>query len=253
HEDKFDWIPFDRLTNIKKIGEGGFSTVFSAILDKRILVALKTLFDSNKTSDFFKEIEIYLNVQNVDSLKIYGLTQKIETNEYMMVFQYADIGNLRKFLKENSLITTWEIRLSILENVSKFLEIFHEHGYVHADFHSGNILVKRQHYKSYISDLGLSRKDDDNTSKNEIYGVMPYVAPEVLLGQQQFTQAADIYGFGVVMAEITGRNLFDGIPFNTDLAIKICNGFRPEFAPGTPDCYIKLAKQCMNSDPQNRP
>lgn len=64
HEVKFDWIPFDRLTDIKKIGEGGFSTVFSAILNKqKILVALKTLSASNKPSDFFKEIEVYLNCE----------------------------------------------------------------------------------------------------------------------------------------------------------------------------------------------
>ncbi|RIB23964.1 hypothetical protein C2G38_759497 [Gigaspora rosea] len=33
----------------------------------------------------------------------------------------------------------------------------------------------------------------------------------------------------------------------------ICNGLRPKFASGTPDCYIELANQCMNSDPEKRP
>ncbi|CAG8494761.1 388_t:CDS:1, partial [Cetraspora pellucida] len=30
-------------------------------------------------------------------------------------------------------------------------------------------------------------------------------------------------------------------------------GLRPEFAPGTPECYVELAKQCMDSDPKKRP
>ncbi|CAG8797523.1 8582_t:CDS:2 [Cetraspora pellucida] len=72
---------------------------------------------------------------------------------------------------------------------------------------------------------------------------MPYVAPEVLIGQQ-FTQAADIYSFGIIMSEISaGNKAFDGVPFDTEPAIKICKGDRPEFGKGTPKCYVKLAKR----------
>ncbi|CAG8797493.1 2110_t:CDS:1, partial [Cetraspora pellucida] len=31
------------------------------------------------------------------------------------------------------------------------------------------------------------------------------------------------------------------------------DGLRPEFAAGTPDCYIQLANQCMDKDPLKRP
>ncbi|RIB27751.1 kinase-like domain-containing protein [Gigaspora rosea] len=84
---------------------------------------------------------------------------------------------------------------------------------------------------------------------------MPYVAPEILnCMDQQHTQEADIYGFGIIMAEITtGKRFCDGFKYDYELAIKICSGLRPEFAEGTPDCYIELAKQCMDSNPQNRP
>ncbi|CAG8813003.1 3662_t:CDS:1, partial [Racocetra fulgida] len=51
----------------------------------------------------------------------------------------------------------------------------------------------------------------------------------------------------------TGIPPFDGYLFNNDLAIKICRGLRPEFAPGTPDCYIQLAELCMHPNSQKRP
>ncbi|RIB17355.1 kinase-like domain-containing protein, partial [Gigaspora rosea] len=80
-----------------------------------------------------------------------------------------------------------------------------------------------------------------------------YLAPEVLQGKL-FTQAVDIYAFGVVMAEMTtGQRPFDGYKFDQNLAVKICMGLRPEFTPGTPECYIELAKQCMDPEPQKRP
>ncbi|CAG8730425.1 3890_t:CDS:1, partial [Dentiscutata heterogama] len=56
------------------------------------------------------------------------------------------------------------------------------------------------------------------------------------------------------MAEIsTGRPPHYDIEYDEALAIKICKGLRPEFAKDTPECYIKLANQCMDANPFNRP
>ncbi|RIB07583.1 hypothetical protein C2G38_2273795 [Gigaspora rosea] len=131
------------------------------------------------------------------------------------------------------------------------------YGFTHSDFHSSNILLNQNidgKIKSYIADLGLSRTKDD-VSEGEICGVLPYVAPEVLSKERPFTQAADIYGLGVIMTEIsTGQRPFGDVSFDTKLIVKICRGLlRPEFAPGTPSSYVELAKQCMDSDPDKRP
>ena len=188
-------------------------------------------------------------------LKIYGLTQKSK-NEYFIVLQYADSGNLHKFLKTNFQEVNWKTKLKLLFDISKDLYRVHDAGYIHADFHSGNILQGQgisTTLQSYIADLGLSKKTNENDTEGEIYGVMPYVAPEVLKGEK-FTTAADIYGFGVIMSEMsTGQRPFDGRKFNAKLGADICRGLRPELAFGTPKCYIELAKKCMNSDPQERP
>jgi serine/threonine protein kinase len=90
-----------------------------------------------------------------------------------------------------------------------------------------------ENIQSYISDLGLSKKGENDSG--DIYGVMPYVAPEVLLSKK-FTKAADIYGFDVIMSEMsTGQRPFNSYDFDTKLATKICKGLRPEFAPGNND------------------
>src|SRR5436305_1085823 len=38
----------------------------------------------------------------------------------------------------------------------------------------------------------------DNVDKAKIYGVIPYISPEVLRGKP-YTQAADIYSLGIIM------------------------------------------------------
>ena len=60
---------------------------------------------------------------------------------------------------------------------------------VHRDFHIGNILLDGG--TPYISDMGLCG-EVSNVDAAKLYGVMPYVAPEVLRGKP-YTQAADIY------------------------------------------------------------
>ncbi|CAG8836594.1 36881_t:CDS:2 [Gigaspora margarita] len=42
----------------------------------------------------------------------------------------------------------------------------------------------------------------------------------------------------------------DGEPFSVKLR-KLCQKMRPGFNEGTPECYINLAKRCMDSDPKN--
>ena len=112
------------------------------------------------------------------------MTQNTENEDYLIVFQYANRGDLSKFLREHFSELIWQNKLEQLKDISNDLHLIHEAKLTHRDFHSGNILLNQglnRKIKSYITDLGLSKKIDDD-SKDEIRGVLPYVAPEVLLG-----------------------------------------------------------------------
>ena len=83
---------------------------------------------------------------------------------------------------------------------------------------------------------------------------MPYVAPEVLRGNP-YTQAADIYSFGMIMYFVaTGRQPFANCAHDQYLVLSICNGTTPEInEPEAPRCYIDLMKRCWDLNPDNRP
>src|SRR5437764_3304625 len=93
-----------------------------------------------------------------------------------------------------------------------------------------------------------------NVDATKIYGVMPYVAPEVLKGKP-YTQAADIYSFGMIMYFVaTGSQPFADRAHDQDLVLSICNGVRPEITEKeAPKCYIDLVKKCWDPNPDNRP
>ncbi|RIB07410.1 hypothetical protein C2G38_2113837, partial [Gigaspora rosea] len=49
---------------------------------------------------------------------------------------------------------------------------------------------------SFITDFGLCKPVSQDSSSAEIFGVLPYIAPEVLY-TKEYSQKSDIYSFGI--------------------------------------------------------
>jgi len=93
-------------------------------------------------------------------------------------------------------------------------------------------------------------KEYTKGEKKDIYGVLPYVAPE-LLKEKEYSKASDIYGFGIIMIEI----LSEEPPYNdqahgTELTYKIYKGKRPQIPPRILE---KLILRCIDSNPEKLP
>jgi len=72
----------------------------------------------------------------------------------------------------------------------------HVKNYIHHDLHSGNIF-SYDLCEYAIGDLGLCQQIiDKKDNKNKIYGVIPYLAPEVL-SKKPYTEESDVYSFGM--------------------------------------------------------
>src|SRR5271170_4146216 len=170
----------------------------------------------------------------------------------MMVLKYCDDGNLRNtYLNEHH---TYENKIYYLSRIASGLLDIHNAGKVHKDFHSGNILFSSF---PYISDLGMcqpANKNKEQLVKEEgIYGVLPYMAPEVLRGYQ-YKKAADIYSFGIIMNEFISEEIpYNDIPHDHVLAIKICKGLRPKISKDSPKLLADLIMKCLDAKPENRP
>jgi serine/threonine protein kinase len=172
-----------------------------------------------------------------------------------MVLECAEGGNFNNYLKEKCEDFNWISGLIVLAYIIEDLSEIHQKRMVHHNFHMGNILLKYNNIDYLcISDLELCRKIDDINKTSSIYGVMPYIAPEVMEGNH-YTQAANIYSFGMMMYVIaTGKQPFADCAHDEVLAKSICKGNRPEINEKiAPKCYIDLMERCWNSNPDNRP
>jgi serine/threonine protein kinase len=184
----------------------------------------------------------------------YGITQNPETKNYMMVLDYAEGGSLRNYLDKRHSELNWYEKISCLQNAIVGLKCIHEKELIHRDLHIGNILKLK--YKTAITDMGLCKPANYNASenaKNGIFGVLPYIAPEIIKGKN-YTKAADIYSFGIIMYEvISGLPPYHDLSHDKYLAINICQGLRPTFNIKVPQLIVQLIKKCLDADPLNRP
>ncbi|RHZ74203.1 hypothetical protein Glove_227g125 [Diversispora epigaea] len=275
-DELIEWIPFDRFKDVKQIGKGGFGTIHYARWidgcikewdienqqwkrwDKNKEVALKKFDNFVNFNDVLNEMEIHLKTfcSNVTSIQFFGITQDPETHSYMMVLEYANDGNLREYLKINFNNINWLQKLNNLYYLSSNLMDIHELDIIHQDFHPGNILSYDFKRSINISDFGLSKligANPNNPEKKNIFGVLPYIAPEVLSGEE-YTKAADVYSFGIIIYEmVTGFPPYPDIPHDKDLAIKICNGLRPKIPFHTPKFITRMIMRCWDARVTNRP
>ncbi|RHZ83798.1 hypothetical protein Glove_87g12 [Diversispora epigaea] len=239
--DVIEWIPYDRFKYVKQIGKGGFGTIhYARWIDGRIFEWGVENQQWKKWREY-EEMTIHFKTNRSGSIQFYGITQDAETHSYMMVLKYAKDGNLREYLKINFNNMNWKQKLDNLYLLSHDLMNIHNLDIVHQDFHPENILSSN--FKDNIM------ANPNNPEKKNIFGVLPYIAPEVLSGDKEYTKAADVYSFVIISYEmITGSPPYPDIPHNKDLALKICNGLRPKIPFHTPKLISRTIMRWKNKD-----
>ncbi|RHZ83139.1 hypothetical protein Glove_99g47 [Diversispora epigaea] len=275
-----DWIPYNQLTSFRILGRGGFGIVQRATwlegqIDQiigwnylqrkwerhgRTRVSIKVLDNSRDIKvDYFHEMMPIFGTNSLSEkllfhhIRYLGITRNPATQKYAIVMQYIEQGNLRNYLEKNYSIMNWERKLFILQYVAKGLKILHEADIIHRNLHSGNILIHNN--LPLISDTGMCRPANKlvQSDKNEIYGVIPFMAPE-LLKTGKYSKETDIYSFGLIIWEICANHPpLNEHSHDTNLAMDICLGERPPIPEDTPKSLITLIKSCLDAIPENRP
>ncbi|KAG9285204.1 hypothetical protein G9A89_004419 [Geosiphon pyriformis] len=273
---KYEWIPWERLSNVNEIARGGFGKIYKATwIDGPIhLMSIKHHREIKYKREGTAEVAIKIIKTNSEEVfkegmnyisSMYGITQNAETLEYGIVMPFAKFGDMRKYLSTNFHSTSWSNKLIIAHLIAEGLEQIHSFGMVHCDLHSGNILQFNEDEVN-IGDLGLCQPvnhegtttTDPTTGKDmkekKIYGVIPYIPPEVLRGEK-FTLAGDIYSYGMLLWELsTGKPPFYDCKHDHILIMAILDGARPKItSPLIPPCIAQIILKCWDDNPENRP
>ncbi|KAG6611837.1 TKL protein kinase [Phytophthora cinnamomi] len=214
--------------------------------------------------DFTKEIRMAAFLDHPNIVRFVGLSWRT-LPDLCMVSEYVALGDLAHFLAQpDSKNLTWrEDKLPIAADISNALVYLHSLSPIvlHRDLKSLNVLLTED-LQAKVSDFGLSRETSFDETMTSGVGTLLWTAPEVLRGER-YSEKADIYSFGVVLAELDtcmppyaynqggrknkGKNDMDWVPL-------IASGrASPPFRPDCPRAIRDLAAQCLDQDPSKRP
>jgi len=107
--------------------------------------------------------------------------------------------NLTEYLEAETQIVLYT-KLTLCSDIIDALMYLHAKGIVHRDLTSNNVLLKAGTAK--LGDFGMAKHLDDPGSLTEIPGTEAYMPPEAYPPNQHYTEALDIFSFGVLAIQI---------------------------------------------------
>ncbi|XP_040294131.1 cyclin-dependent kinase 12 [Bufo bufo] len=219
----------DKFDIIGIIGEGTYGQVYKAKdKDTGELVALKKVRLDNEKEGFpitaIREIKILrqlihrsvVNMKEIVTDKQDALDFKKDRGAFYLVFEYMDHDLMG--LLESGLVQFSEDHIkSFMKQLMEGLDYCHKKNFLHRDIKCSNILLNNSG-QIKLADFGLARLYNSEESRPYTNKVITlwYRPPELLLGEERYTPAIDVWSCGCILGELfTKKPIFQA---NQELA-----------------------------------
>ncbi|CAN6339874.1 unnamed protein product [Urochloa humidicola] len=282
------------LTEDNLIGSGGSGRVYRITYTNRYnnstgVVAVKQIrsvgwLDEKLEREFESEASILCNIRHKNIVKLLCCLSSAESK--LLVYDYMDNGSLDRWLHHSVLCSghsmarvrpvqhvplDWPTRLIVAVGAAQGLCYMHHEcspPIVHRDVKTSNILLDSE-FRAKVADFGVARtlvRAGEPNTMSGVAGSFGYMAPECAY-TRKVDEKVDVYGFGVVLLELTtGKKANDGgehsslaqwaeqhyrsggsTPDATDTSIRYA-GYSDEI-----ETVFRLGVKCTGNSPSSRP
>jgi serine/threonine-protein kinase len=200
----------------KRIGRGAMGAVYLA-KDPRINrpVALKVIpiekeFEDEELKEarlrFYREAESAGRLTHPNIITVFDAGE--DKGLAYIAMEYVPGIPLRSFTDPKKLLAP-KRALALAASTAEALDYAHNQGVIHRDIKPANLLYNPKEGSLKISDFGVARITDNNSTKTGIVlGTPMYMSPEQL-GAENLTGLSDLFSLGVTLYEL----LVGEVPF----------------------------------------
>ncbi|MEO8497085.1 MAG: serine/threonine-protein kinase [Planctomycetota bacterium] len=264
-----------RYQLVRKLGAGGNGVVWLAnhtAMSSQVVIKFPNaivLKEESGREQFEQEVRSLVAYSNRHPHIVNVLDVGNHQGRPFVVMQHLTNGSLAAFVYGTpGFITPGAARLHSTGRwvvaIAEALDCLHSSGLVHRDVKPGNILLDES-FSAYLADFGIATMATtrlaildqllnafvDNT---QVVGSLPYIAPEVLLGEKP-TAASDQYSLAVTVYEyLSGRQPYEAASAKELAELHAKQGWtplltrRPDIAPAVWDVLARG----LGADPRGR-
>ena len=205
-----------------KVYEGAFAGVSCAVK----VLDFKTSLSADHLKMIQREVHIMNALNHVSIVALIGFS--IDVNCVLIATELATCS-LHQLIHHHGAKYSTHTKLKWFIDIGKALSYLHFHGIIHKNIKPANILMyvtQDGKYLAKVTDCGLSNIGTVSQNKTRS---LPYMAPELIICEVdvlEYSAAADMYAFGVVMNEVMSEKIpWSGIE-HEEVMVSIANGKR---------------------------
>ncbi|MGH1469922.1 MAG: bifunctional serine/threonine-protein kinase/formylglycine-generating enzyme family protein [Cellvibrionaceae bacterium] len=238
---------------IRKINQGGMSTVYMAI-QKSVgrEVALKVMSPALNADPVFserfqREANIVGQLSHPNIIAIYDIGCHKNLNYIAM--DYLPGGTIHDKMQAG--MTTDEV-LKVIKEVATALNVAHNKWFVHRDIKPENILF-RADGTAVLTDFGVAKavsSSSNVTNAGTVVGTPYYMSPEQARGKT-LDRRSDLYSLGIVFYEM----LTGSVPYKADEVVAIAIKHLTQPVPTLPpqySIYQSILDRLLAKEPDDR-
>lgn len=264
-------IDVEELLPIRRIAMRPYGSIWLAnYLSETVIVKRinQKHISAKAQHDFIRRLTILVRLDHPNILRLIGVAWTTEV-DVQIVVEYMSTGNLRRYLtltKDDPVAKEWTSRkLAIALSIAHALVYIHSRNpqVLHRGLQSRSILLDEdlsakvsgfglRHYKSDILSQTATTSPKSNRS----------IAPEVLAGESEYSEEAEMYAFGVILSELDSHEkpfsdvkLSNGEPLTEHamLQLLVAGALQPTISANCPTDVGALMYDCLSFDSQSRP
>lgn len=249
-----------------KVASGSFGRVYRADDPSTgRIVAIKLLRnkwskDQHKIDLFTREGKMGMSLRHPNIVEILAVNHEAKTNQYYIVMEFVEGGNLRDFLNIRKKLTTSEV-LRILEEMAAGLAHAFSKGLTHRDMKLTNVLLSSQGPVKLV-DFGLAGAQfaqsgsSDDKEDVSVDRTVDYAGLEKNTDAPHGDPRSDIFFVGCVAYELlTGRSALE---YNRSAQVRMSAQRFMKVTPmlpaevSAPPSVFRLIENMMHLDPEQR-